>query len=362
MIRHITYTLIALLTLAGCSANNEPALPTVDNNAAETYLKLSIASAEAPSGNSRANDYEFEGPINDLEKIQTMRFIIVDEAGYVEHNVLISQTDAPDVEIESAAYRVKPNETKTVFLIGNEASIPEEVLKPFKSLVFADGFPFDLAKTLTISRESATSPLYSNSQLIPMTEFHKVEIGAPKIIDGENVPYHEKLFVTRTAVKFTFNLNIVVKGNNPVDHIDVGDVTIHKIADKEFLFPVDTEYLPLKSPSTHENRIVTAYSTPADAATYSVPISWTQGSDIFHYTAGPVYLTETKYGEGNTPYSITLPIDGVDLTATLPNLPSLPRNTHVKVNITVTGPQIRCEVDLVPYIGVILEPDFGIDR
>ncbi len=45
----------------------------------------------------------------------------------------------------------------------------------------------------------------------------------------------------------------------------------------------------------------------------------------------------------------------------LPNLPVLPRNTHVVLRATINDPaDIRWKVDVVPYGEVILEPGFGI--
>lgn len=379
--RYLIFVLALLPVLSGCSGNEpEPSEPVpAPGILADTYLKLSIATAEAPtpaSSYSRADNPEYEAPVIDNEKIKTMRFIIVDGSGHVEHNVLINQTNKPDVLAETPSYRVSPNDTKKIYLIGNEASLPESVIKPFQNLSALDVFPSgwdDVTLSLpALAGEGAIqAPLYSVNQPIPMTEFHEVEIGAPKIdTDGNNVPYEVPLFVTRTAVKFTFNLTIKVDDATAalVKEINVGNLIIDRIADKEYLFPKATTYEPAKA-HDHRNRTVTAYTVPSDLNNISFPVSWTQGDDIFHYTSGPVYLPETKYTpEGattDTPYTISLPINDAVLTAPLPNVPasySLPRNTHVIVDITVEGPMIICEVRLVPYTGIYLNPDFGIER
>ena len=44
----------------------------------------------------------------------------------------------------------------------------------------------------------------------------------------------------------------------------------------------------------------------------------------------------------------------------LPNLPHLPRNTHVVVNVTINEQDIDCVVDVRPYTEIELEPDFGL--
>lgn len=374
MERYLISALVAVLVLSGCSAN-EPETPApTPGIVADTYLKLSIATADTQGNKSRATEYE--SPVNENEKIKTMRFIILDGSGHVEHNVLLTQTDNPDVLIESNQYRVTPNETKTVYLIGNESSIPDDIIEPFRQLRYGDVLPKNWDE-LTLSRpvssgsttQPASTPLYTADQPIPMTEFHEIEIGGPQVAqNGVNIPYQANLFVTRTAVKFTFNLTINVDNTSrpQVNTIDVGNIIIDKIADKEFLFPNATEYSDPKVPVNHNDRTITAYSIPKDVTHTSFSIPWKQGSDIFHYTTGDIYLPESKYQPestpSTTPYSITLPIDGVNLSATLPNLPDLPRNTHVIVDITVDGPMILCEVALVPYIGITLDPEFGILR
>lgn len=40
----------------------------------------------------------------------------------------------------------------------------------------------------------------------------------------------------------------------------------------------------------------------------------------------------------------------------------LPRNTHVYVNFTFNPGSIKCQVDVVPYTGVWLDPIFGVNR
>ncbi len=52
-------------------------------------------------------------------------------------------------------------------------------------------------------------------------------------------------------------------------------------------------------------------------------------------------------------------------TATLPNLASLFRNTHVKVKVNfknLSEAELELEVDVEPYWEVVLDPVFGLDE
>ena len=353
----------ALFTACGDSSDS-PA-PVDAERDPMAYMSLSITAVEASSGiGSRVDDYYFEEPTLDSEKISTMRFLIVDKDGSVEHNISISQN--PDVMTAKRLFKVKPNETKTVYLFANEASIPEDVINVFRNLKKGERFPVDTYGTYTLSR-SSDSPLFAAGEPIPMTEVHQVEIGAPQYdANGNPDPYEATLFVTRAAVKLSFSLN-VADSYIKFDPSELSEITFNEVGDMEYLFPCNTTYEPIKAPDPIDskiNRIITAYSVPTNAETHSWSLSWSPvGDSNRSFSAGPVYMPETKLGNGSEqPYTITLPVNGVELTAPLPNLPSLPRNTHVLVQINLKGSSMVCVVTVVPYTGVDLTPEFGIDR
>lgn len=82
-------------------------------------------------------------------------------------------------------------------------------------------------------------------------------------------------------------------------------------------------------------------------------------ADNKHY-----YMPESKCIEGSEQqYTLTFNIEGksgaFDITKPLPNLRALFRNTFVIVDVTMT--QVDIEVDVLPYTGVILRPDFGLE-
>lgn len=138
-------------------------------------------------------------------------------------------------------------------------------------------------------------------------------------------------------------------------------------------------YDPAKYPVSWDNRYITAYDVPADATVtdYVFPdaeFEFTTGYTVGNlYTYAPeLYFAETRLPADPQEYILTLRMteysevtgrnESYTVRRTLPNLPSLPRNTHVKINLTLTGGRLDCVVDVLPYTGVFLNPDFGIDR
>lgn len=368
-------SIVPALALLSCGESDVPA-PEPDRHDNAAYMALSVVTAELPDDFSRAgytfddpdNNY-FEDPTAQNEMIQTMRFIIVDGNGNVEHNVTMSQNAA--VSTRPKLFKVKPNDTKTVYLIGNEASIPDDVLSQFSGLKPGQTFPAAYS-SVTLSRKDG-EPLYAVGQTIPMTEFHSVKIGDPQYNGDIPVPYESTLFVTRTAIKVTFTMTV------SDDYLQfspdlISTVDLNQIADIEYMFPNNTDYDPAKTPVNGDPRVITTFNTPAAAQTAPYTFTWKKTGEKTQrkFTTGTVYLPETLFGTlaDMKQYTITLPVNGVDLTATLPNLPyinvpkwqSLPRNTHVKVNINLNGRGMTCKVTVLPYTGVYLNPDFGIDR
>ena len=323
------------------------------------YMQLSVVTAELPDV-SRAGDYEFEAPANKYECIHTMRFIIVDKDGNVEHNVSVAEENV--TKTQKRLFKVKPNETKTVYLIGNEETVLDnDFIAKCVALKSGEAFPSEW-KGVTLSRKTG-EPLFNDEQYIPMTEFHNVVIGDPQEdASGQPVPYESTLFVTRASVKVTFNLT-VDENYIGIKPDMLSSVAINEIADMEYLFPNGTIYDPLKVPASDADRIIKAYNTPATAKTAPYSLKWTQtGSTEREFTTGTVYLPETQYGNSVDikKYSVTLHVNGADITADLPNLPSLPRNTHVVVNIALSGNSADFTVTVLPYTAVVLNPDFGI--
>lgn len=230
-------------------------------------------------------------------------------------------------------------------------------------------------------------PLYDNGQIIPITEYYGFYVGEPLFDkDGNSKQYEATLFATRIATKFSIYLKL--GDQYTTKQIAPDAVSISPVATSQYLFPHKTEYDPVKpyfdpfSSSSTENglidgtiRKIIQYEVPADAAdgvfttALRAPTRSDYNPDNAQYLATNIYLTETGkgiYQEGvseKQEYTVTLYINGLALTATLPNLSSLPRNTHVVINMTLDKTAtLNATVTLVPYTGVYLDPIFGIDR
>lgn len=164
---------------------------------------------------------------------------------------------------------------------------------------------------------------------------------------------------------------------------------MNAIGDREYLLPNNAVYDPVKSnplePSGSSETIViakniTSFDVPDGAINkdlvFPVGFEFTKSSSESETFGQNIYYPETiissdnkyririvttsNYGENST----TETEDNV-LTSQwveLDNLPLLPRNTHVVVNITLKTEIVDGEVDLVPYIGIVLTPGFGFNQ
>lgn len=355
--RALIIPVLAATLLAACAdAPVTPPAPAPSDPA--TYLKLSVAATDMKgSRDSRANDTYFGGVEgNGSELINTMRFIVCDGSGTVEHNIIISSS-TPASLVETAEYRVKPNDTKTIYLFGNEASLPASIREAISTAYKGEDFAAATgALDWTLTRPDG-APLFTPGQPIPMTEVHTLEIGDPRFNpDGTPDPYTTTLFVTRAATKFA--VNVTLDPDYP-DTTPLSNVTLSSIAATQYLIPRATEYTPAKTPSSGVDREIISYEVPAASspAPYTFTLTQSTGNPRA-YSCSRVYLTETAPAA----YTISLDIDGTTLSAPLPNLPSLPRNTYVIININAGWRGLRCEVILLPYTGIWLNPDFGIER
>ena len=85
----------------------------------------------------------------------------------------------------------------------------------------------------------------------------------------------------------------------------------------------------------------------------------------------PLYFCESKMdgSVSGSPYSLDIAVTDINggnahkfEGVQLPNLPILPRNTHVVVNITLTETDISLTVDVQPFASVELDAGFGLER
>lgn len=239
---------------------------------------------------------------------------------------------------------------------------------------------------------------------VPMTEFFDIDVVSswnyPKDEPGDDSnkddnkdPGDDKdiqspaiaeqkaeLFVTRNFVKFQFS------ASSETEKFEIVNLRITNLMQKEYLFPFNTLYDPIKTVNNPVRRQIISFQTPGSAGNLIRPYVFTPSEPLtfdpktegeatpIEYTP-MLYFCETNNFETNTDnipiYRLGADIvfynsDGSTQPVTfdsklLNKLPySLPRNTIVKVRLIINDRvNMNCTVTLEPYVEVILDPVFG---
>lgn len=371
-------TLLLSLLLSSCTDTTTPDEPTIDD---KVNLVLSIYAGNTAPGRSISDtpvDPDgYQPAATQYELMRTLRVIIVRPNGKVEHNIIIDQEiDENGVaQYNDIRRKVYGGETKQIYLIANEASLPNNI---FRTLTVGTEFPTKDVQDMELSCTPGT-PLIDNTgadkKYLPMCESYSIDVipvDPTKDGDTEQSAY---LFVTRAAVKFGF---YVYANNAPLQPYQITGITVSSLSDREYFFPNDAKYKPEKSVTSTEmsdwaNRYIYSYNTPGECQKKSYtfyPTNITIDKAISETNAiayePEIYFPETKIDETKVSITVTNPHDPddplvIDLTPqALGDLPhSMPRNTFVKVYIGFNDQSMR--VDVVPYTATELNPGYGFD-
>lgn len=388
--------LCGLLGFASCDNESLGAAEEEDNSVFLTFH------ADVAGGATRAED---ETPAD--EKINQLLIVIVSEepAGTeegtkwaVEHNRLIESASTGVSLIGGHTFKVKAGCKKRIYLIAN-----------CKGMKDADGNLLDFtneafAATGSEGKAKADDYVFAlPSDLdngIPMTAMHEVSIPSRK--ESQKDSYElGTLYVVRAATKFSFTFTNAV--TSIPKSIAIKKIALDKIADKAYLMPhvnknsdnkywvADTDrqtavaidanwinWMEKEAEKTADNNVdqyqwLTDYEVPGDVRhdiaeqeiTEGLTITQSQSAETVFYlpesrnriSGNPLYLQEyqlsvTTLDEGSTDENV--------YTATLPQLASLFRNTHVKVNVRFKDHGLDWAVDVEPYWEVVLDPIFGL--
>ena len=391
---NIFLLLFTAVAVVSCSSEDQPS-PEGDDASShlppEVYLNLNVGVLSQTSDpGSRANAVDdknyFEGPDSQYEKMQTLRVIIVrgerttdisyvpDSAGYVEHNHLFRFNELGLVQFDDMTFKVRSGEKKRIYLIANEAFVKTNRNIDFENLKVGQPYPDGFIENIVLNTATSGTPLIDNSGdtdkwYIPMSEEFDMDIPVPQ--DPLDYRIDKSFFITRASVKFSFTVATSVDYTRT--GLQVKSITVNSVSDREYFLPRETEYLPAKDqPSTNKygGRFIESYLWTAGAvhsdAVFSTAIPLLTAEKAYLYNP-PIYYPESR-NSGDFSVTVTLGYENDtdnDITfepQVLPNLPALPRNTHVLVNMTLTTSDITAEVKLVPYIGVYLDPKFGFDE
>lgn len=319
-------------------------------------LDISVALPDVSNALTRAT--EDTGAANDAEKMHTLRVVIVRPDWTVEANRLIDLKAAATLQHQVAEpFPVAGNERKLIYLFVNEGTtaIDKETNISRKLLDFnlnkieaGDYFPINAIEELKIRLEDDMEQIEGP---LPMSEKHEYFV-------NEESQQSCSLFVTRAAVKFTFRII-----NNSNNSITLDGLTIDKMAREEWYMP-RAKY---GEPNGIGQREITAYEVPAGVGYYTydkktfaeVVTVDANGEKVLD----PIYLLEGKYtdNEDTRNYSMEIGVNNITRKHYFPELKTLPRNTHVVVNITCdANATVKCEVNVIPYSEVILDPGFGL--
>lgn len=384
LLRHIAYIVstVCLVSLpSGCrhdADNVDNPLP--DNGTAMLVLSTSLLEQSRAEGTT-------EQP--EVEKMHTLRIVILHEDGSVEHNQFIDFNNSPQAEC-IRIFNVRQDETKKIYLIANEQSVSgsfHENLESFTGTGFRN----------TVD-DLSFIPDYTKP--IPMCSVYDITVNAE--------PRQEHtLYLVRAATKFTLRFTSERMTPVVIDSIDISaiasktylvphkknllmDFTDFDSGETESLFWIDwlkrvsdeSQANPSDKTLADKRGWIQDYDIPEGQAQKTVSIKTPEKFEIpglsYPATGAPIqgkknfpafYLPESKNlkdtsgnGYGEQAYAMKLHLTANDekktFTCTFDNLKALFRNTHVLVDITLWEKGI--DVDVRPYSEVVLEPDFGI--
>ena len=300
------------------------------------------------------DDGDLEDPVGDFEKLYRVRLIVTNEAGVVEANYV---TFSHEITVKLTTGK------KKLYIIGNEGSWDD-----FGS--FASGIDWlsaakgdNIGDVYTAMLNLSAGHSVMEGTRLPITGSAEVELTEPQA--PEDINQSTEVWLHRAAVKFTFRMR-----NNTSRKYTVTDLSLGGMSTAMYLMPKGITM------GGKDGKTITAFDAVPDAATYDIvrtlavelPAKAADATDgeWIHLFDKPVYALEGKLLENNAPknYPLSITLDGLISSEMNLKEVQLPRGTHVYVNITLNKIEdldFDWQIDLVPYAGVTLEPDFGLD-
>lgn len=316
-------------------------------------LRLRIE-LEIPGQSTRGDS----DPANDGERMHTLRIIIVDGDGYVEHNSVWDLRANPAIAVTGKEYRVKANDLKTVVLVANEGSTI--LRKPdgssitatdyLRGLSAAAGVHVDIDDLQKMIMKRNDNSIANGSLPLPlaMSAIHSYYIG------GEDL-YEANFLVHRAAVKYLFRFN------NHTDHaFTLQNVRITNVTQGQFFFPNAVFTRPDQSEFS-------SYTTPDNKAENLTLTADTEipAKSIAEY--GPVYFPEGICTDAKNPYAVGFTIQNVTsdmYTLTMNDsgktpMTELARNTYIIVNVNMTMNSFTLNYTICPWTSLNIDiPSF----
>ena len=377
--------LILMMSLTGCSLVMDDDTRTPSDGKATLILNIATSregtpgiGTSSPTRGVTVTPDDYYGPETG-ELMRTLRVIIANGAGMVEHNLFFDNLGQVSSHTTDKVH-VVGNDRKTIYLIANEEAFTLEgdVTDPAEllgSLTAGSDIDETAMKNLVLMADKHKPDWNDNSKrLLPITNIEHFNVG-----EAYEEPYSATLYVHRAAVKYTFLFNN--ETNLPVS---LDSIYLRGESDREFPFPVvagynmdnkeDNMYRPTayhtpRETKFREVREKIGISIPSKQPGYRIPRSlyFTEGSRLAGtHTEGDKIIEDV--------YKVSVVINGVQtpwrkLDWFYPEKPSeikemteLPRNTHVVVQFTLTPKGISAVACVQPYAEQKLEPFFGLER
>lgn len=335
---HIAYLCLTFFLLASCN-KQEDAVPQD-----EGMVTLSISAAMA----SRATNTGDESRTY-AELMHTLRIIIFDKDGNVEHNRLYT-FDKGLFETENHIFIVKSKENKTIYLLANceKFAVKKEDNPTIASL---DALKLEGRDGILQNQDTKPDEGEGTINVLPATAKYSIQVGEKS--------QTETLYVVHAANKISFEFT-----NESGQEITISEWRLTPIAQNSYLIPHITgenENTPEEdrwyrkvlaqyknTDLSGDDEGVTNYNIPDDANqdTFNEElekgIKIAAGESATLYSASePFYLHESKANAdpttGQLQYTVSCVINGQVYDAVLPNLPSLFRGTYVKIKAIINA-------------------------
>lgn len=376
LFRH-TFAVFAVVLMAfGCVAVDRESYDVMS----ELTISVSVSNTpgapvtKAPESKADIDASDYIGPAHDGEKIQTLRIVIVRPDGTVEHNRYMDFQGAVQkayMEVSDIAFKVVGPEQKKVYLFVNENSVKEDVTGAttktvnydFNSLEVGKQFPAaqiaDLKISLFDSYDTVPCAESPVTAALPMSECHTVQMPAQD--------HHVDLYVTRAAVKFTYLFD-----NQTTQPYSLSQLTISKGSRLEYYMPQITytgdpfttafSVQNYTVPNINNNDYYIFRRFAADAQPVALAAGEVTALNSFYLLEGKYEDPEKVVGSNDKQlnYSMSATLNGIVHESYFPDVPWLPRNTHVVTVVTIRDHSVNWTVDVYPYGEYWLRPGFGI--
>ncbi|MDE7135151.1 MAG: hypothetical protein K2N91_00815 [Muribaculaceae bacterium] len=402
--------ILSLTATVSCarSFDDEEIKPEIHDGYVNLKLAVSIPEgAKAPRVGYELTDEAYPGAeqtVGKHEMINRLRVIITDQNGIVDVNTLISLEQAA-ASVSTRKFKVKANEVKTVYLLANEPVLLDQGLDNMTYYTLAhEG---DLISNDLLHKSIKLTAQQLSSMDIPMSAVYRLPVNLQYTGEEiETIEYND-LKLIRQATKFTVEItNTQPQGMfapNPFK-IHVKDMSISSVSDRSYIFPhvgrgafaesmlqsmtyrpdgtlIETATNKAPAVSGGSNRpldgsytdyyrenyrmpndpVYTDWRAPEGYQTVTIGKNETHTFPSFYGNESLNIVSDTQKYFFNCTIVDTEGNDAGTFSQELPNLSALPRNTHVVIKANFVPQQQKLEVTVVPYVGVTLDPIFGLN-